>query len=237
MKKIFPILILCLLAQSLPAQIFTKEKISNLENFDKQLLTWGFYLGLNNYDFKFTYERQVKDILVKKNVGFSVGLVSDLRINDFVNLRFEPGLFISQRDLQYSTTYFNGMEYSDNDLLREVKSTYIHFPLLLKVSTKRLNNFKPFIIGGFSTALNLSSNEENPDDNSVGQFRTKKSVNFYELGVGIDFYLYWFKFTPSLRGVFAINDELIRDKEANSPWTKNITTMQTRGVFLNFTFQ
>ena len=43
------------------------------------------------------------------------------------------------------------------------------FRLLLKVSTKRINNFKPFIIGGFSAALNLSSNEENPDDNSSGR--------------------------------------------------------------------
>ncbi|SDB66356.1 probable protein-translocating porin PorT [Flavobacteriaceae bacterium MAR_2010_188] len=237
MKKILIILTIFFLCQNLPAQIFTKEKIPNIENFDQQLLTWGFYLGLNNYDFKFTYDKKVKDILVNKNVGFSVGLVSDLRVNNFVNLRFEPGLFISQRDLIYDPSYFDGMEYNDNDLIREVKSTYIHFPLLLKVSTKRLNNFKPFILGGFSTALNLSSNQENPDDNSVGQFRTKKSVNFYELGIGIDFYLYWFKFTPSLRGIFAINDEVIRDKDANSPWTGDIATMKTRGVFLNFTFQ
>ena len=31
---------------------------------------------------------------------------------------------------------------SVNDNLREVKATYIHIPLLLKVSTKRLNNIK-----------------------------------------------------------------------------------------------
>lgn len=60
---------------------------------------------------------------------------------------------------------------------------------------------------------------------------------FYELGFGIDIYLYWFKFTPSIRGVFAINDELIRDVDPNSPWTGNVQSMQTRGVFINFTFQ
>ena len=60
---------------------------------------------------------------------------------------------------------------------------------------------------------------------------------FYELGFGVDFYLYWFKFTPTIRGVFALNDELVRDVDPNSPWTSNISTMKTRGVFLNFTFQ
>ena len=129
------------------------------------------------------------------------------------------------------------LTFNDSDLLREVKSTYIHFPLLLKVSTKRINNFKPFIVGGFSTALNLSSNEENPDDNSAGQFRTKKSMFFYELGFGIDFYTEWFKFTPSIRGIFAYNDEIVKDEDPNSPWTGNVNTMKTRGVFINFTFQ
>jgi len=225
------------MSQTASAQLFSKEKIKNNENFDKARLSWGFFLGLNSYDYQFNYEEDLKDILVETNVGFSVGLISNLRINDYLDLRFEPGLYITQRNLQYDPSYFDGMEFNDADLLREVKSTYVHFPLLLKVSTKRLNNFKPFIVGGFSTSLNLSSNEENPDDNSVGQFRTKKNVVFYELGIGVDFYNQWFKFTPSIRGIFALNDELVRDVDPNSPWTNNITTMKTRGIFLNFTFQ
>ena len=134
--------------------------------------------------------------------------------------------------------YFEGIDFNNSDLIREVSSTYIHFPLLLKFSAKRFNNIKPFVVGGFSAALNLSSNEENPDDNAVGQFRTKRGMLFYELGIGIDLYLFYFKFTPSIRGVFAINDELIRDNDdANSPWTSNVHSMKTRGLFINFTFQ
>lgn len=237
MKKTLLILAILLLSQSISAQLFSKEKIKNNENFDKDRWSWGFFLGINAYDYQFTYERDLKDILVESTTGFSVGLISNLRINDYFDLRFEPGLYITQRNLQYDPSYFNGMTYSNADLLRDVKSTYVHFPLLLKISTKRINNFKPFIVGGVSTAINLSSNQENPDDNSVGEFRTNRNVNFYELGFGIDFYLYWFKFSPSIRGVFALNDELIRDNDPNSPWTGNVATMKTRGVFLNFTFQ
>ncbi|MCD2257613.1 type IX secretion/gliding motility protein PorT/SprT [Psychroserpens luteolus] len=237
MKKILILLTLLIMSQSVSAQLFSREKIKNIENFDKKTLSWGFYLGLNSYDYQFNYERDLKEILVETNLGFSVGLVSNLRLNNHLDIRFEPGLFITTRNIQYDPSYFNGIESTDSDLLREVKSTYVHFPLLLKVSTKRLNNFKPFVIGGFSMALNLSSNEENPDDNAAGQFRTKKNVLFYELGIGIDFYNQWFKFTPSIRGVFALNDELIRDEDPDSPWTSNVRTMKTRGIFLNFTFQ
>lgn len=237
MKKTISIILILLVYNSASAQLFTKERIKNQENFDKQTLTWGYFLGFSSYDFKFTYEEDLEDILVDTNLGFNVGLVGDLRINDYFNLRFEPGLYITQRNLRYDESHFAGTTFNNNDLLREVKSTYVHFPLLLKVSTKRLNNFKPFLVGGISTALNLSSNEENPDDNSAGEFRTKKGMLFYEIGFGIDFYLEWFKFTPSIRGVFALNDELIRDADENSPWTGNVNSMKTRGVFVNFTFQ
>ncbi|MBT8260978.1 MAG: PorT family protein, partial [Bacteroidia bacterium] len=165
------------------------------------------------------------------------GLIGNLRINNHLDLRFEPGLYITKRTLNYNPDYFAGQAFNDGDLIREARSTYIHLPLLLKISTKRLNNFKPFIVGGFSTALNLSSNQDNPNDNSAGEFRVIKNNLYYELGIGVDFYLYWFKFTPSIRGVFSLNDELVRDEDPNSPWTGNVHSMKTRGVFLNFTFQ
>jgi hypothetical protein len=237
-------LVLFISFQTSYAQLFTKEKIVYDANqgrgtTDFKFLRWGYFLGINSYDFNFDYnEEDLPDIGVQRNPGFSVGLIGNLRVNKFLDLRFEPGLFISTRNLFFSREYFEGVEtVRESDLTREVRSTYIHLPLLLKVSTKRINNFKPFILGGFSTAINLSSNEDNPEDNSRGQFRTKTNPLFYELGFGIDFYLYNFKFTPSIRGLFGIGDELVRDNDPNSPWTRNIARMQTRGVLVNFTFQ
>ena len=237
MKKVALLFTLIIFSQFANAQLFSKEKIRNLENEDKKRLSWGYYLGFNSLDFNFDYNQDRPDILVEKGTGFNVGLIGNLRIMEYIDLRLEPGLTISNRNLTYDESYFDGIEYTESDLTREVKSTYIYFPLLVKFSSKRLNNFKPFVVGGISTAINLSSNEKNPDDNSSGQFRTKTNMLFYEVGVGIDFYLAFFKFTPSIRGVFAINDELIPDNDPNSPWTGNITTMKTRGIFINFTFQ
>lgn len=237
MKNLFLLIAFLFIFQLASAQLFTKEKVLNDENVDKAFLSYGYYIGFNSYDFNFDYVSNKKDIQVKKTTGFNVGLIGNMRINNYLDLRLEPGLYITTRSLEYDESYFQGIEYTPSDLEREVKSTYIHVPLLLKFSTKRLNNFKPFIVGGLSTALNLSSNQDNPDDNSAGKFRTKKNMYFYELGFGIDFYLYYFKFTPSIRGVFALNDELVRDADPNSPWTGNIESMKTRGVFINFTFQ
>ena len=242
MKHFFAFLSILFIIETSNAQLFRKEKVAYDANqgrgsTDNNLLCWGYFLGINNYDFNFDYNDDLRDIYVKRSPGFSVGLIGNLRINDYLDLRMEPGLLITTRELYYSQSYFQGIAFTDVDLVREVKSTYIHLPLLLKVSTKRINNFKPFVVGGISTALNLSSNEDNPDDNANGQFRTTKNNLFYELGFGIDFYLHNFKFTPSIRGLFGINDELVPDENPNSPWTSNINSMKSRGVFVNFTFQ
>jgi hypothetical protein len=219
--------------QTASAQLFSKEKIKNLENFDQKTMSWGYYLGFNSYDYKFDYNEITEDIITESSAGFNVGLIGDLRLNDYFNLRLEPGIVFATRNLNFpdpSLTTVAQME-------REVTSTYIHVPLLLKFSTKRSNNWKPFIVAGASWSNNLSSNQDSPDDNSTGQFRQTSSVFNYELGIGIDLYLFYFKFSPSIRGVFAMGDELVRDADSNSPWTGNITSMQSRGLFINFTFQ
>ena len=235
MKNVFLILGFLIVVQSAQAQLFSKERLSNLETFDSRFLSWGYFLGFNSYDFKIEYKNQNTDlntdILVQTQGGFNVGLIGDMRVNNYINLRLEPGLYFTQRTLM-----FPNFE-EEKDALRQVKSTYIHVPLLVKFSTKRLNNIRPFIVAGISRSQNLSSNENNPEDNNEGQFRMTSGTNYVELGFGIDFYLFYFKFTPSIRGVFATSNELVEDNDPNSPWTSNISDLGTRGIFVNFTFQ
>ncbi|MFZ0491255.1 MAG: porin family protein [Salegentibacter sp.] len=235
MKKIFAFLFFIFFVQASQAQLFSGEKILNNENFDMQRWSWGYFLGFNSYDFKFRYKEYNpslltgKDMVVEKHIGFNVGLVGNLKLSNNLDLRLEPGVSFNTRGFQVTK--------ADPNTYREVNSTYVHIPLLLKFSADRLNNFKPFVVGGLSTSLNLSSNEKNPDDNSAGQFRMTTSSYYYEIGIGIDLYLYYFKLSPSIRGVFAINDELIRDADPGSLYTGNIAKMSSRGIFLNFTFQ
>jgi hypothetical protein len=232
MKKISILFIL--ISISTQAQFgrstFAKDPIINLENFDKQRVYWGYFLGFSNFDFKVDYKTPGQDINVVGNTGFNVGLVGVLRLQEYVELRFEPGLYYASRTLTYQ-----GFT-SDVDALREVKATYIDFPLLVKFSALRTGNVRPYLVGGVSATLNLSSNSKSKDDNSEQRFRVKPWTQNYQLGFGIDLYFEYFKFSPSIRGVFGFNDELIRDDDPNSPWTGNIESMKTRAVLINFTF-
>lgn len=210
--------------------MFSKDPIINLENFQNKRLYFGYFLGFNSYDFKIDYKTVGPDIQVKKTTGFNVGIVGDLKLHEYISLRFEPGLYYTKRDLN-----FPGFT-TKADALREVNSTYIHFPLLLKFLSLRTGNIRPYIVGGLSTTLNLSSNSKSVDDNSEQRFRVKPWTTNYEMGLGIDFFSPYFIFSPSIRGVFGLKDELIRDNDPNSPWTGDIESIKSRAVFINFTF-
>lgn len=231
MKKLF-ILFLLLIGFHANAQfgIFSKDPIVNMETFQKQTVHWGYFLGFNFYDFKFDYKENAPEILVDAPTSFNVGLVGNLRLHEYVDLRLEPGLYYTQRNLTYQ-----GLE-NPRDRLREVKSTYIHIPLLLKFSSLRTGNIRPYLVGGASASLNLSSNYNAQDDNSEQRFRMNQWTYNYEVGFGIDIFLEHFIFSPSIRGAFSFNNELIPDNNPNSPWTGNIQSMKTRAVFINFTF-
>lgn len=228
--------------------LFSKDPIVNLENFQKQRLYFGFYLGFNSFDFKIDYKEKTpsvpEDIIVKKTTGFNVGLVADIKLQEHISLRFEPGLYYTKRDLIYPEKYFLDSMTNSIDMThgktREVNSTYLHFPLLIKFLATRTGNVRPYLLGGASATLNLSSNSKSTEDNSVTIFRVKSWTQNYEMGFGIDIFSEYFIFSPSIRGVFGINDELIRDDPANfpsgSPYTDNIQSLKNRAIFINFTF-
>ena len=245
MKKIVVLLILTLTIKGhaqFARSMFSKDPVINLENFQKQRVYFGFYLGFNSYDFKMDYKTVGEDILIKKRTGFNVGLVADLKLQEYVSLRFEPGLYYTSRELKYPDSYFSATTPTPSDKLREVNSTYLHFPLLLKFLALRTGNIRPYLLGGVSATLNLSSNSKSKEDNSDGdkKFRVKPWTQNYELGFGVDIFSEYFIFSPSIRGVFGLNDELIRDEDisfpSGSPYTGNIESMKTRAVFINFTF-
>jgi len=240
-----------------------KERIEYLPNFDKRTIHFGYYIGVNSNSFKVSYFDQSgfdpnspvnpvppQDMFVSINssVGFNLGFVIDYRLHKNVNLRFEPGLMSNSKEITFIDPNLDAApdgipiyKESTRDPVRKIAGTYMHLPLLLKLSANRMNNIRPYIIGGVSFDYNFSSNQDNGKDNYDAEFRMKKSNFMYEVGIGMDFYFFFFKFTPSIRGIFAINNELVpdevRDPQYSSPWTGPIDYFGTRGVFLNLTFE
>ena len=243
-KRILIIGFFLLVANAFFAQT---ERVEYIPTFDRKLIHYGFYLGINQNDFKLNFtDKQIPNpdfpgsfydkpnVTVVVNGGFNVGLIADLRLHKNLNLRLEPGLVSNTKKI-----VFNHLTNSSipQDSIREIGSTYLHVPFVFKFSTDRYKNIRPYILGGVSYDYNFSSNEKNQDDNLAQEFRMNTHNFMYEIGVGVDFYLYYFKFSPSIRGVFAINNEIKYDNPIYDASGELVNFMGTRGVFLNFAFE
>ena len=115
-KKLILLLALFVLTGSAKAQLFSKERLANLETFDKRFLSWGYFLGFNQYDFKIEYNGPAEDIQVDRVDG-SVALI-DLgagKTIDTHNIK-DPvvGFIFGSKGLMYNLT-LEGSKFSKLD--------------------------------------------------------------------------------------------------------------------------
>jgi hypothetical protein len=230
LNKNIIIAIILLSSMVLSAQ-YTDDIPRNRPFFDKKTLSWGYYFGMNFYDFKINYDQEYHYITQESLPGFQVGLVGNWNINENLSFRSEPGVYFTNRKL-----IFNNL-LTAKDSIREITSNYVQLPFSIKLNTIRYGNIRPYITGGIIFAHNLNSWEDSHNDNEAGHFRMRTNVWMYEVGFGVEMYLFYFKFTPSIRGVFALQNELVPDNDPNSPWTGHLESIMTRGLYINLTFE
>ena len=240
------------------AQLFrTKDRMDNLEGFDSQKFSYGFYLAANNFDYKlvlhpkFGMDGQKSLVQTKAAYSFGAGLIGKLRLNDYFDLRVEPGLQFVEREIFFDTQTndqfaagtpanppFTPVPLTDADKLRTVKSTYVDIPLLIEVHGDRWYNSRPYAAAGVNWMMNLQSNSNSADDNQQGIFRTTASNFAWSAEIGMQFYFSRFKLTPGFRGTFMINNESVADDAATPPyWSSAMSSAKTRAFMFVLKFE
>ena len=211
----------------------SNSQFTNLPSFDEKKIRFGYYIGFNQYDFKINYNLNPEySIKINRGTGINVGLIGELKINDNIRLSVEPGLYSNNKELIFNErSQFTNY----NDTIWKVKSNNIHLPILIKYSSKRVGNFRPYLKGGISTSLNLGNVDNNLESYGFVNNHFNNTNFYYELSFGIDFYLRYFKFSPSIRGVFSVRNEKKKNIPDN-PWTGYVDKFFTRAIFINFSF-
>jgi hypothetical protein len=240
LRKIYLICILTFASvSSLFAQSFKYKEVQNLLQADQKLIHFGFVLGLHTQDFYFKPSKVVDpDGIVwygdvtSPSPGFTVGIISDLRLGEYFNARFVPTLNFGDRAISFSG-------YKDDVLVTKyntsVLSTLVSMPLLIKYRALRINNYRPYLIAGGGVQLNLSRKKDQPI--LLGTFD-----EYVEFGVGCDFYLPYFKLSPELKMCLGLNDVLERTRpllqnETDIKYTNSISKLTSRLIVLSFNFE
>ena len=158
-----------------------------------------------------------------------------MRVNDFIDLKSEPGIHFTQRTLHFNN-YKDPTD--ETKVTREVKSTYLEIPLLLNFHGDRWFNTRPYIQGGLGYVMNMQSNENKEDDNGQNVFRTTTNNFNWQAEIGIEIYFKHFKLTPALKGMFFFNNELVPDNPGTEKyWAGSLNSISTRALVFSLKFE
>jgi outer membrane protein W len=242
---------------SLPAKS-QRSMVINMPRYDDDLFHFGFVLGGNmsyltvrpvadmqHIVWDSTYIPDILPLPLGARVlsiesrpapGFTISIVSDMRLGNLFNIRFVPSLSFGDRDLLYTVQVYTRTDTTIMSITKKIPSTYINLPLEIKYKALRYDNFRPYLLAGVQYTLDLASQAKKREQHNSDQKIVKFNQNdiYIEAGVGFDFYNEWFKLGVELKMMYGIMDVLKRE---HNIYTDPIAKLNSKIFQLSFTFE
>ena len=183
-----------------------ERKIQNRPYLDDRVWHYGFLVGLNIQDMSLAnnglpYINQSGIVeywyadVPEYTPGFSVGVLGELKANDWLSVRLIPTMHFGDKKVVFKE------QRSGKTTEQYVKSTYISFPIDLKISAARFNNYRPYVVTGLAPTFDLTVKKGK-------ELLVKKTDLMFEVGMGLDLYYPFFKMIPELKFCFGLKNIL-----------------------------
>ena len=237
------------LSYSLSADAQTR-KVQNKPYIDLRPLHFGINVGLNMQDIEFenvgpqfitledgtTMQQTIVTEADRWNSGFSVGVTADMRLSNHLNLRISPTMHFGAKHLTLHNLSELSQEGKPHEERQDMKNTYVSFPVDLKFSAQRWNNYRPYLIAGVNQMINLTGKDQD-------FIRLKKTDTMVEIGMGCDLYLPFFKLIPEIKFCYSLIDALDRNHanelmdENKKMYAHSVQSGHTKMIVLTFYFE
>lgn len=229
------VFLLAVLAIPLPAQQLRYAE--NIPGYYHKLYHIGTALGTNNMDFMlrrvpdFNRSDSLRTVLTRSETGISILFSTEWRLQQLIVLRFEPGLLLGQRDIEY---HFETKK-DTFDIIKQPESALLYFPLTARLRSKRYGNFAAYMSAGGQYTYDLGS-QKDVRNNIAG----KEIIKLYkhdfgmQVGTGLDFFLPYFKLGFDLRVMLGLRDRLVHDQTI---YARAISSLRSKAILFTVTFE
>jgi len=231
------VIFLCLFSMMVITDVIAQtRRVQNIPKYDKQRIHFGFALGFTSPDFKLTPDRDfrtmdsVYNVESEPQLGFLLGIVSNIRIANYFDVRFVPMLTFAQRNLLYTLNPGNN---NVPAVIKKVESTFLDFPLMVKYKSARVNNYRAYVLAGGKYSIDLVS-QANVEESDKQPVRLQPYDYGYEIGFGFDFYLMYFKFAIEIKMYTGINNLLVKD---NFIYSRSLQELNSKIFYISLLFE
>lgn len=232
--RLYTLFILSLMAITMMAQ---EQVVMNKPYIDNRTLHWGFYVGMTMHDMELQNNGNIDPASGEQwymdvntfSPGFTVGVLGEWRINKYISLRLCPGISFGSKNIKFHE------QFSGRDSTQVMKSNLIVMPIQAKISAPRYNNFRPYILAGLNPAINLGSKKDHA-------LVAKGFDCYFEVGLGCDIYLRYFKLIPELKFSFGLLNVIQKDRPdiaetGTIKYTDGIGKSSSNMITLSFNFE
>ena len=227
------IIVLCCLLVASQQELRAQRFILNLPDHDQKKYYFGLTFGLNfatyqaSYTSSFVNTDTFMRILPSWSPGFNLGLMGNLKLTKFIDLRLVPSLSFSEKRLD-----FNKIGY-DTIVTKSIESIYVHIPLQLKFKSERIRNFRFYVLLGAKYDYDMAANARSKRNDEY--IKVKPNDLGYEFGMGFEFYNPNFIFAPEIKLSQGLMNQIYKDK--NIPLTNAIDQLNTRSIVISIHLQ
>ena len=203
---------------------------------DLRPMHFGITVGMNLQDIEFETNAPVVGDADRWNTGFSVGVLSDMRLSNHLNLRIVPTMHFGAKHLTFLKTDELDSHGNPRTETQDLKNTYLAVPINLKFSAQRWNNIRPYMMAGVSGMVNLTNKSQ-----EIVQL--KRTDLMLEVGLGCDLYLPFFKLAPELKFCYGLGDRIDKSHVADikddykKTYANSIKSGHTKMIVLTFYFE
>jgi hypothetical protein len=177
---------------------FDQGKNLNYRDFQGKPYYFGITLGYNQSDFRILHSKDFvrNDSFARAESvtgpGFNLGIVSNLRIGDYFDIRFLPTLSFIERNIRFSPAGEGG-----RIIQRPIESVLVEMPFHVRYKSAPYHDFRLFVIAGVKYSFDVASDS-----------RTRQAAGIVN-GAGIQFFFPYFIFSPELKISQGLNNVLI----------------------------
>lgn len=240
-----------------------KKRGLNMPLYDDEPYHFGFTFGLNQrmltMDYKENFQEQlhpgnelqgldttqyfkIHDIYDKPKPSFTVGIVGNLRLSEYFDLRFIPSLGFGDRDVTYEYIIVNkDKQEAYAPISRPV---FVELPLQVKFRSQRYYNISAYIIAGANYKINMQSlfktdkNKEETSGNTNSHLILRRHDIAAEIGSGFNFYISEVKLGIEIKMSYGlINLANFSNKNSIPVQTNSFDKLRSKAFLLSFTIE
>ena len=160
--------------------------------------------------------------------GFNLAMIGNLKIGEYVDIRFNPGFAFGERNIEYVTN-----DDINNNYLRKFESVFVEIPLQFRYKSDAYKDMNLFLMGGIKYSYDLSSDSKSRQAATI--VKISPSDFSLEVGAGFQFFFPYFIFSPELKFSHGLNNILIYDDKLTQ--SKILDKLFSRGFTLSLHFE